>query len=450
MTDRTEHARPPRQARPAPKNWQFAAWYGLAIMVLISMAGNSLFQIMALVTEPLKHDLSLSDTQIGTLRGIAISLVSAVASYPIAWLADRIDRRLIFAACILIWSLAMAGMGFATSFPMLFALGVGIAFGEAVLGPVTFAIIPELFPAERRMLANSIFFVAQLLGVSVGLAFGAWLVGTISHSHEMLPASLRLLAPWRVTFIAAALPSVVLIPFVLAMRLNRTAPHVALPEQQSEEGVWSFFSKHRWTLAPLFVGFGLIGAANFIPYVWMVPILMRNFGESQAAVGAQLSQTFAIGSISGVIVANLAARVLTKRNADTAPVRVAQLGTILAALASSCYLFAQSATQYYIIAAVQMAASFGGLVLSPTVTQNITPARIRARVIAIGGLVYTVFGAISPVLVGAVSDSFGAGPRALIHAVLLVTLPAFALGVVSLQLGLRTLSATLEAVRNEE
>src|SRR5438128_252212 len=139
------------QAPEAPTRLGFWPWYGLAVMILVSTAGNSIGPILLLVIERVKADLSLSDTQIGLLRGIATTLVVALASYPIAWVADRVDRRLVFAGCMLVWAAATVGIGLANSYPMLLAMGVGMAFGEAVLGPVTFAIIPELFPPERRM-----------------------------------------------------------------------------------------------------------------------------------------------------------------------------------------------------------------------------------------------------------------------------------------------------------
>jgi MFS family permease len=102
-----------------------------------------------------------------------------------------------------------------------------------------------------------------------------------------------------------------------------------------------------------------------------------------------------------------------------------------------------------VIAVFQLAASFGGLVLSPTITQNVTPPRIRARIISLGGMFYIGFGALSPLLVGMVSDGFGDNPRGLLYAMLIVGTPAFAAGILVLQLALKSLPATLAAVRDE-
>ncbi len=430
--------------------WQFAAWYGLAVMILVAIAGNSIGQIMLLVVEPMKADLSLSDAQIGLLRGVATTLVVAIAAYPIAWLADRIDRRLVFAGCMLIWSLATIGIGLSTSFQMLFAMGVGLAFGEAVLGPVTFAIIPELFPPERRMLANSIFFVSQLLGVAAGLTVGGWLIQSIDAAHASLPGAFAAFEQWRLTMMAAALPSLLLIPVVLLLRLKRRSRPPAAPDAATDDGVGRYARTHWRTLASLFLGFGLIGAANFVPFGWLPVVLVRSFGEPAGQVGLQLGQIFAISSVSGVVAANVLARLIARRDPDRAPLRVAQAGALFAALTSLLYLFARSPAQFYAIAAFQMAASFGGLVLSPTLTQNVTPARFRARLLAIGGMFYIGFGALSPPLVGFASDRLGPDPRSLLIAMILVAVPAFLLGAIALQIGARRLPATVQAARQEE
>lgn len=433
----------------ARANWELAAWYGLAVLILVSVAGNANGQVIALLTEPMKKALALSDTQIGAMRGVATTAVLAIASYPIAWLADRIDRRIVYAGCMLIWAAANVGIGLSTSFPMLIGFAMGMAFGEAVLGPVTFALIPDLFSPGRRMLANSIFFISQLLGISGGLIFGGWLITTIDANHAMLPPALAALEPWRVTIMAAALPTLLLIPFVLTMRLKRKPPPVRAGDAPAQEGVGSFLKTHARTLFPIFIGFGLIGAANFVPLAWLSVIIIRTFGEAPADVGGDLGRVFAISSVMGVVVANLVARWLSRTAPDTAPVRVAQMGALVSMSATLLYLFAKTPGQFYTIAVFQLAASFGGLVLSPTVTQNVTPARIRARIIALGGMFYIGFGALSPLLVGMVSDGFGDNPRGLLYAMLIVGIPAFAAGILVLQLGLKTLPRTLAAVRDE-
>lgn len=46
-------------------------------------------QILALMIEPIKADLQLSDTQFSLLHGLAFSLFYAVMGLPLAYIADR-------------------------------------------------------------------------------------------------------------------------------------------------------------------------------------------------------------------------------------------------------------------------------------------------------------------------------------------------------------------------
>jgi len=49
-------------------------------------------QVLALMIEPIKRDLQISDTQFSLLQGFAFSLFYAVMGMPIAYLADRFAR----------------------------------------------------------------------------------------------------------------------------------------------------------------------------------------------------------------------------------------------------------------------------------------------------------------------------------------------------------------------
>jgi len=428
--------------------WRVAAWYGLVVMILVSVAGNLIPQIIALVTEDIKRSLGLSDTQIGAMRGIALTLVVAIASFPIAWLADRIDRRLVFVGCMVLWSVATIALGFSTNYAMLVMFAVGVAIGEAVLGPVTFAIIPDLFPPEHRMIANSVFFIAQLLGVAAGLSLGGSLLQIVPVIRAELGPPLAMLDPWRVTIMAAALPTIACIPLLALMRLNRRRTLSSGTTKQTD-AILPFMRKHARTLFSIFIGFGLLGAANFIPLSWIAILIIRGLNEPAGEVGGYLGQAFAVGSIAGVVGANVLARLLVRRSGALTAIRVAQLGAICAALLTSLYFFAQTATHFYLIATAQIMASTGALVLSPTLTQNVTPARIRARVIAIGGIFYICFGAASPLLVGVISDTLDASGGKLLQAMVFVALPAFVLGALTLQWSVKTLPGTLASVKDE-
>jgi sugar phosphate permease len=68
-------------------------------------------QILVILQEPIKAELGLSDAQLGLLTGFSFALVYVIAGIPIAWLADRSNRRNIVAASLAFWSLMTAISG---------------------------------------------------------------------------------------------------------------------------------------------------------------------------------------------------------------------------------------------------------------------------------------------------------------------------------------------------
>ena len=68
--------------------------------------------IIGIVTEPLKHDLALTDTQMSLVSGAAFVLFHLIAGISIARWADRGNRRLILVLGIAIWSTATGLTGY--------------------------------------------------------------------------------------------------------------------------------------------------------------------------------------------------------------------------------------------------------------------------------------------------------------------------------------------------
>lgn len=61
-------------------------------------------QIFAILLVAIKHEFHFSDTRLGLLGGIAFGLFYASVGLPVAWLADRFNRRNIIAVALGLWS----------------------------------------------------------------------------------------------------------------------------------------------------------------------------------------------------------------------------------------------------------------------------------------------------------------------------------------------------------
>lgn len=113
----TERAAPQSNSSYPPSAY---GWYVVGILTVAYVVSFLDRQIMALLVEPIRGDLGLSDTQISLLLGLAFAIFYTLLSIPMGRLADRYSRRTIIAAGITIWCAMTAACGLARNFGQLF------------------------------------------------------------------------------------------------------------------------------------------------------------------------------------------------------------------------------------------------------------------------------------------------------------------------------------------
>lgn len=68
-------------------------WYTLGALLVVTLFAFIDRQLLTLAAAPMAQSLNLSDTQLGMVQGLAMAIFTVVAVYPLAWAADRFDRR---------------------------------------------------------------------------------------------------------------------------------------------------------------------------------------------------------------------------------------------------------------------------------------------------------------------------------------------------------------------
>ena len=154
------------------------AWYVVGILVLATLLSYTDRQILSLLVDPIRHDLAISDTQVGLLMGTAFALVYGAAGVPLGWLADRLRRRDLIVAGIVLWSLGTVCCGLSHNFAQFFAARLLVGIGEAVLTPASISMISDSFPPSRRGPATSVF----LMGIAMGAGGPSCLAASFSGS----------------------------------------------------------------------------------------------------------------------------------------------------------------------------------------------------------------------------------------------------------------------------
>src|SRR5688500_2799534 len=196
--------------------------YLLAVLLVV-LASNYVDRLaLGLLLQDIKVDLSLSDTQLGLLSGIAFALFYSVMGIPIARWADRGNRVTIITLTTALWSAAVALCGVAGSFLQLMMMRIGVAVGEAGCMPPAHSLIPDYFTRAERPRAVAIYMLGWPLSVVVGYFLAGWL-------NELYG--------WRITFMMLGVPGLGLAAsawFILKEPRREMRTFVAVAESSTQ------------------------------------------------------------------------------------------------------------------------------------------------------------------------------------------------------------------------
>ena len=243
-------------------------------------------QILVILQEPIKAEMGLSDAQLGLLSGFAFAVIYVTAGIPIAYWADRGNRRNIVSLAVAVWSGMTAMSGFAQNFSQLLLARIGVGLGEAGGSPPAHSMISDYYPPEQRATALSIYSTGIYAGILLGFLFG----GVIAEAFG-----------WRAAFLVVGIPGVL---FGVVLRFALKEPQRGRWEQMSataeKPGLKDTFEMLRdrpsfWYLAlgSGFVAYVSYGNGNFIP-----SFLIRNHDMGLAEVGIALA---VVAGLSGAI-----------------------------------------------------------------------------------------------------------------------------------------------------
>ena len=259
------------ETTPSPAKASVASWLSLAVLLIATLYTYADRQIFALQAEPLRKALELSDLQFGLLQGLGHAILAAIVGYPIAWLSDRFDRRVVLAGCLAVWSATVMASGFAGSFLQLFLATSLVGAAEAGMLPILYALVPELFSGKQRQYANSALVVAGRLLVGLVIAACGWLIFAIDQWRPAMPEALRSMETWRVAFLLTGATGLIFVPAVLLVRMSTDRPSVArAADAATNAPVWPFLSGQVATFASFMISVGLLvfGAVVLVSRWW--------------------------------------------------------------------------------------------------------------------------------------------------------------------------------------
>ena len=389
-------------------------------------------QILVILQEPIKAELGLSDAQLGLLTGFSFALVYVTAGIPIAWLADRANRRNIVAASLAFWSLMTALSGLVQNYGQLLAARLGVGVGEAGGSPPSHSMISDYFPPSSRGTALSFYSMGIYIGVLFGFAAGGWIAENFG---------------WRNAFFVIGIPGILYALAVLwVVKEPKRGQHdpAGVPAQSSLTETLAGL-KGRPTFWYLSVGcaftaFISYGNGNFMP-----SFLMRNHGMSLAEVGAILGLISGLSGATGTFLGGFLADRLATRDMRWY-VWIPTLGGLSSMIPAYYTLFGANTT--LIVAAMIPSQILSALYLGPCIAtcHNLVSPGMRAMASAILYFVLNLIGlGLGPLTVGILSDLFAEpfGENNLRYAMATALTIGF-LGIYFLWMGSRSLNRDLE------
>jgi MFS family permease len=398
------------------------AWYVALLLATAHLVSFIDRYLMSLVMEPLKADLAISDTQLGLLQGAGFVILYTLVAVPLGRAADRVNRRNLIVAGIVIWSIATALCGLATSFGGLFAARIGVGFGEAALVPAAMSLLAAYFPRHQLGRAVSLFTTGASLGKSAALIGGGAVLAVLTIAGGLSLGGATMLAPWQGTFVLMAIPGLVIAALMFTVREPAREAVSATVAEPRIADAWRYVVQHR-------AAFFLHTGASALVVLTIQSIAAWDLTPSQAgvAIGSVTLLAAPLGHLSGGALTDW----FQKRSWRSPVAPVIVIG--MAGAIPSVTLFVVSENLPLSLVAYGLLSFFITLAAPASLAglQMLAPDRLRGILTSMFLAVVTLVGiGIGPALVGLCTDLAG-GPLELGKALMILTV-----GVAAIAIGL--------------
>lgn len=436
---------------PAPDDapaWppQRTAWFVAIVLMLANTLAFVDRQALALLVQPIKHDLHASDTAMSLLYGLSFTLFYVGVGIPVARLADRSNRRNIIAASVFMWSLATAACGLARSFGTLFVARVGVGAGEAGFSPSAYSLLADYFPRERLASAMGVYQMGVYLGGALALLIGGLVASVLPPESLIALPVIGTIKGWHVVFLALGIPGLLLSLLVLAIREPARRGLVSDTGSVPLKALFAHVLSRKAAYFGIGLGFAMMILVGNGTGAWIPAFFGRKFGWSIAEIGARYGLVVFFCGTTGALAGGFSASWLHRLGFSRGNLLVALVGFVaLVPLTIGFPLVPTPALALAMIGAMNFFAGFnlgGGL----AALQDLTPNRMRALVSAGYMLLANLIGGtLGPTVVALITDYGFRDPQRLPEAIAITCAIFSPLALVFLLVGMKGLKAAQSA-----
>jgi len=368
-------------------------WYVLALLVLVSACSAVDRNLLPILAEPIKHELGLSDGQIGILAGAVYAISFSIVGLPLGFLIDRANRVQLLATLVAIWSALTAMSGLASSYLMLMLARAGVGGAESGAPALAMSLLTDYFPSKRRGTALGWYYASSPIGLALGFALGG-----------MIAAHLD----WRAAFFVVGAPGLILtllcfltVPEPVRGAFDRRA--VEARQRSSVGSVLALVWRRKELLFLILGGVMVIIAwSGIVAFLgaYLIRVQHLPIGSGGVMIAATLGTTGLIGMPLGGMVADRLAR-----KSERLMLLVTALMLVLTTLCVAAAFFVPDLVLCLVL--VGVVSTFTSLAYGPTFRTylNSSPASMRGAMGALLIVAMNLVGyGVGPTVSGLLSD----------------------------------------------
>ena len=274
-------------------------WVVIGLWLASTLAGFVIVFQIGILLPSIAADLDLSPSEQGLL-GSAAFWGNVVLTLPLGWWTSRFSPKAVIASTLALGTLLVVLQGWSPVFTALLLGRVGFGLVLVAMEPPGAALIHQWFPPHRIVFVNSI------SNATFGVTMGLGLMAT-----PLILAALG--GQWRMAFYLSAGVYALLTVAWLVLGRERRARAGRRTAGSPSAGPPPESTSIRRTLTHrdlLLASAGMAGAVlTWSAFLSFFPTLMLDrYGVSLSWSGGLLALNLAVGGVSGLVMANVAAR----------------------------------------------------------------------------------------------------------------------------------------------
>ena len=380
------------------------AWFVVIILMTLYIFSFVDRMIIALLVGPIKQHLSLTDTHIGLLHGLAFAVFYTFVGVFLARLADSWNRVKLIAIGVLLWGLATAACGLAGSFASLFVARMLVGVGEATLSPAAYSLISDYFPPEKRARAMSLYTSGIYFGVGIAMIFGGLVIKLVSGGDGLDFPVVGSVEPWQAVFFLVGLPGIL---FCILVRLAVKEPErrEVSASPPTFAAFRAFFMQRRSIYLGHYIGFAFLVLYSYTFSAWSPAVLTRTYGISSADAGLWLGLAIFISAPTGIMLGSVLSTKLRPRYGKGSSVQLGAFAALLGIVPAILFPLAPTVLSAILLMGLtqfMISIPFG---VAPAALHEVTPNQYRGQVIAMYLFFINIIGlGTGPLLAGLITD----------------------------------------------